>query len=240
MEEGEEEVGPSNMPTKRKGKQPIQRSPHKHPEVSIVLPCIPEGVQATAGLLGCIDKLRYADHDVSDTGKFPEFMQQVYMEILGTGPLGDPVLQPKQWIAGLFNTGIMNFLEIPHFGRGKYVNNCIKKLLAVLHGGFLWMDRSVSIDVELISFITGLPSDGEKPMQYMDDKTKEKALMEEMKNTYGTERGSRGIIIKRISDPTTRMETKLMACKLLQKCHKEEVPTGVIVAAARSAQKAPC
>jgi hypothetical protein len=34
----------------------------------------------------------------------------------------------------------------------------------------------------------------------MDDKTKEKALMEEMKKTYGIERGSRGIIIKRISD----------------------------------------
>jgi hypothetical protein len=38
------------------------------------------------------------------------------------------------------------------------------------------------------------------------------------------------IIIKWISDTTTRMETKLMACKLLQKCHKEEVPTGVVIA----------
>jgi hypothetical protein len=71
------------------------------------------------------------------------------------------VLHPKQWIIGLFNTCIMNFLEIPHFGRGKYVNNCVKQLLTVLHGGFLWMDKLVSIDVELISFIIGLPSDGE-------------------------------------------------------------------------------
>jgi hypothetical protein len=135
-----------------KGNNPFMRSPCKQPEASIVLPCIPEGVQATPGLLGCIEKLRYADHDVSDTRKFPEFAQQVYMEILGTGPLGDLVLQPKQWIAGLVNIGILNLLEIPHFGRGKDVNNCVKQLLAVLHGGFLWMDRSVSIDVELISF----------------------------------------------------------------------------------------
>jgi hypothetical protein len=70
------------------------------------------------------------------------------------------------------------------------VNNCVKQLLAVLHGGFLWLDEPVSIDVELISFITGLPSNGEKPTQYLDDKTKEKALAEEMKKTYGTERGS--------------------------------------------------
>jgi hypothetical protein len=62
----------------------------------------------------------------------------------------------------------------------------------------------------------------------MDDKTKEKALAEEMKKTYGIERGSHDIIIKRISDATTRMETKLMACKLLHKCHKEEVPAGVV------------
>jgi hypothetical protein len=36
------------------------------------------------------------------------------------------------------------------------------------------------------------------------------------------------IIIKWISDATTRMETKLMACKLLHKCRKEEVPAGVV------------
>jgi hypothetical protein len=36
----------------------------------------------------------------------------------------------------------------------------------------------------------------------MDKKIKEKALVEEMKNNYGTERGSRGIIIKHISDAT--------------------------------------
>jgi hypothetical protein len=36
-----------------------------------------------------------------------------------------------------------------------------------------------------------------------------------MKKTYDTERGSRGIIIKRINDATMRMATKLMACKML-------------------------
>jgi hypothetical protein len=60
---------------------------------------------------------------------------------------------------------------------------------------------------------------------------KEKALAEEMKKKYGTERGSRGIIIKRISDAATRMATKIMACKLLRKCRKEEVPVGVVAAA---------
>jgi hypothetical protein len=34
------------------------------------------------------------------------------------------------------------------------------------------------------------------PALFLDDKTKEKALAEEMKKKYGTDRGTRGIIIK--------------------------------------------
>jgi hypothetical protein len=89
-------------------------------------------------------------------------------------------------VVGLVNTGILSFLEIPHFERGEYVNNYVKQLLVVLHGGFLWLDEPVSIDVKLISFIKGMPSNGENLVQYMDDKTKENTLAEEMKETYGT------------------------------------------------------
>jgi len=64
----------------------------------------------------------------------------------------------------------------------------------------------------------------------MDDKTKEKVLAEETKKNYGIVRGSRGIIINRISEPTIILETKLMACKLLRKCRKEEAPAGVVAA----------
>jgi hypothetical protein len=77
-------------------------------------------------MLGFVNKMKYDDHGVADMGKFPEFTQQVYMEIKGEGPLEDLILGPKQWIAGLYNTGIMNVLEIPHFRRGKDVNECVK------------------------------------------------------------------------------------------------------------------
>jgi hypothetical protein len=87
--------------------------------------------------------MRYSYHDVSDRDNFHEFVPQFYMERKGTSSSGVPILEPKQWIVGLYNTGIMNLLEIPHFGRGKYVNNCVKQLLALVHGGILWMDRPV-------------------------------------------------------------------------------------------------
>jgi hypothetical protein len=116
----------------------------------------------------------------------------------------------------------MNLLEIPHFGRGRKMNNYVKQLLAVMHGGILWLDTKVSIDVDLIAKITGLPTNEEQPMQYLYDKTKEKALEEEMKQTYGTERGSKEIVINQISEPTTRLATKLKACKLItrRKCQQ--------------------
>jgi hypothetical protein len=141
------------------------------------------------------------------------------MDSIGTRPFGNPILQPKPWAIGLANIGILNLVEIPHFGRGKELNNCVKQLMAVLHGGFLWLEEPVSINKIILA-------------QYLDDKTKKKSLVEEMKKTYVIERGSHDIIIKRISDATTRMATKIMACKMLRKCRKDEVLAGVVTAAA--------
>jgi len=84
-------------------------------------------------MLGYVDNFCYANHDVKGTDKFPEFVQHVYMEIKGVSVTRIPILEPKQSIKVLYNTGIMNLLEISHFGRGKDVNNYIKKLLEIIH-----------------------------------------------------------------------------------------------------------
>jgi hypothetical protein len=61
---------------------------------------------------------------------------------------------------------------------------------------------------------------------------KEKSLVEEMKTKYDTERGTCIIIIKWIRDIATKMASKIMSYKLLKKCRKEEVSTGVVTVAA--------
>jgi hypothetical protein len=59
----------------------------------------------------------------------------------------------------------------------------VKYILVRVHGGLLWMDRPVPINVDLIDTINRLPMDGEKPKQYLEDNTKEKAiLMKSRKN----------------------------------------------------------
>jgi hypothetical protein len=89
------------------------------------------------------------------------------------------------------------------------------------------------VDIEIIVNITGFPSWGMDPTQFLDDKAKEKALVKDMKKNYGTDRGTRGIIIKQINDVATQMGEKILACKLLRKCRREEVPVGVVAVAAQ-------
>jgi hypothetical protein len=70
----------------------------------------------------------------------------------------------------------------------------------------------------------------------LDEKSREKALAEEMKKKYGTGRGTRGIIIKRINNVATQMGAKILACMLLRKCCREEVPAGFVVVATQCAE----
>ena len=72
------------------------------------------------------------------------------------------------------------------------------------------MEEHVSINIVLIVLIIGLPSMGKSPIQYLDEKSEEKDLAEEMNKTYGIERGLHRIIIKRINDAATRMTKKIM------------------------------
>jgi hypothetical protein len=96
----------------------------------------------------------------------------------------------------------------------------------------------VSIDVELITNITGFPTQGMDPTQFLDDKAREKALAEDMKKKYGTDRGTRGIIIKRINDAATQLGAKILACKLLRKCPQGGSPSWSHCSCS-SVQKAP-
>jgi hypothetical protein len=133
----------------------------------------------------------------------------------------------------LEKTGILGPLDLPHFDKGQHTTACVKQLLAVTHGGDIWLDKLVSINVEIMANITGFPSQGMDLAHFLDDKARDKDLEEEMKKKYETERGTRGIIIKRINDVTTQLGMKILSCKLLRKCHREEVPAGVVIVAAQ-------
>jgi hypothetical protein len=172
-------------------------------ELDIAMPKIPKGVKTKDNKVGGVKGHRYYDHDVYKTINFLDLATHSYLESRGEGPSGVPLLDPAQWILGLYNNDIMNLLDIPHFGSGKLINGCVKNLLARVHRGILWMDMPVLINVDLIVEITRLPTDGEKLEQYLEEKTKPKTILDEIKVKYGAERGNKGIRMNNINDPMT-------------------------------------
>jgi hypothetical protein len=101
----------------------------------IMLPQIPEEVHVDPKLLDHIVNLKYSNHDVSDENKYPEIVAHAFMQKVVMNQLGEMISQPHQWEVGLDRTRILGLLKIPHFGRGQYATTCIKKLLAMMHGG---------------------------------------------------------------------------------------------------------
>jgi hypothetical protein len=102
-------------------------------------------------LLGHVRKLKYSDHEVADETKYPELAPHVFMHKVVVNQLRETITQPHQWVTGLNKTGILGLLKIPHFGRGQYASACIKQLLAVTHGGDVWLEKPVPIIFELVT-----------------------------------------------------------------------------------------
>ena len=76
----------------------------------------------------------------------------------------------------LARSGLLNLLEIPHFGRGVEVNSVVRMLLSCIHGGYLWLSNRVDIGVDLIHPITGLSKTGNEPQINIDGKSKDTRL----------------------------------------------------------------
>jgi hypothetical protein len=95
--------------------------------MDITLPYLSYAVIIVDDMLGKVPKLKYLDHDVRDMTKFPYLDKESYLSNTGEiGPLGKPVMDPTQWITEMYNSGIMNLLDIPHSGHNKNVRIRIK------------------------------------------------------------------------------------------------------------------
>jgi hypothetical protein len=56
----------------------------------------------------------------------------------------------------LVQSTLLNVMKIPHFGRHHEVNACVNILLSCYHGGYLWINWRITVDLMLIHRITGL------------------------------------------------------------------------------------
>ena len=106
---------------------------------------------------------------------------------------GATLLEVKQWAAGLDKAGLLNMLDVPHFGRSTQVTIVVKQLLALVHDGYLWIgDKRVPINGELIHRITGLPREGPDPGIEFPSKHEDTKLEQSMKDCFGLTKGKQG------------------------------------------------
>jgi hypothetical protein len=57
---------------------------------------------------------------------------------------------PQPWTMDIAISMLLNVIKIQHFGRHQEVNACVKLLLLCFHGGYMCLDRHITIDLVLI------------------------------------------------------------------------------------------
>ena len=127
---------------------------------------------------------------MNDCGKFPQFTPGTYLHFVKYLETGAPLLEVKQWAAGLDKAGLLKMLDVPHFGRSTQVTIVVKQLLALVHDGYLWIgDKRIPINGELIHRITGLPREGRDPWIEFPSKHEDTKLAQSMKDRFGLTKG---------------------------------------------------
>jgi hypothetical protein len=102
-------------------------------------------------------------------------------------------LIPQQWTMNLALSTSLNVMKISHFGRHQEVNACVKLLLPSYHGGYMWLERRITVDPALINRIIVPSMQGPDPHEYYPGKTADHTLAQNIKEAYGdVEKGTRG------------------------------------------------
>jgi hypothetical protein len=136
---------------------------------------------------------------------------------------------PHSWTHNLMQSTLLNIMNIPHFGRHQEVNGCVKLLLSCYHGGYLWLNRRITVDPTLINQITGMSMQGPDPQDFYLGKTMDHALAQRIKETYGdVEKGTRGYKVASIQSDVVHLACQLITGKLDRKNRPTQV-TGFVV-----------
>jgi hypothetical protein len=149
-----------------------------------------KGIRTVGLQLGLIPDLKINDFNLGDMNNYALLALYRYL----TKTTGKKLnIDPQPWIKEIARSTILNFMKIPHFDRHQEVNVCVKILLSCYHGGYLWLDRRVTVDPMLIHMITRLSIQGPDPQQFYPGKAADHSLVQRIKETYDdVEKGKRG------------------------------------------------
>lgn len=128
-------------------------------------------------LLGQISNLKYQDYNLLDPEKFPQFQADQYMCRRIELVTNIEVIAPQKWIEKLAHSGLLNLLCILHFARKPELNAVVKVLISCVHDRYLWLDRKIDVNMDIIHKITGLSKVGVDPTLHFIQKNLERKLV---------------------------------------------------------------
>lgn len=93
------------------------------------------------------------------------------------------VLEPQKLLCGVEKVVLLHLLWISHFHHAPLMIFVIRKLLWLVHDGYLWLEEPIPIMVELIHRISQFPCKGKYPAK-IAGKSKDLALTHEIFFAY--------------------------------------------------------
>jgi hypothetical protein len=151
-------------------------------DYALVTAYLPKGIHAVRTDQDKIAVLKFSDFNLGDRKYFSMLAPHKYL----TRTKGkNSNIVPQPWTHNLAQSTLLNVMKIPHFGRHQEVNACVKLLLSYYHGGYLWLNCHITVDLMLINRITGLSMQGPDPQKFYPGKTTDRALAQKIKEAYG-------------------------------------------------------
>ena len=106
-------------------------------EYALVTAYLPKGIYAVRADQDKIAALKFSDFHLSPRKVYNMLAPHKYLNIKKGKNLK---IVPESWTHNLVQSTLLNIMKIPHFGRHKEVNACVKLLLSCYHGGYLWLN----------------------------------------------------------------------------------------------------
>jgi hypothetical protein len=135
---------------------------------TLITAYLPKGVHVVQDNQDKLTVLKFSDFNLDDRKVYNMLAPQKYLMKTKGNKLK---IVPQSWTQNLTQSTLLNVMKIPHFGRHQEVNVCIKLLLSFYHGGYLWLNRCITVDPTLINRITGLSMQGPNPWEFYPGKT---------------------------------------------------------------------
>jgi hypothetical protein len=151
-------------------------------EYALVTAYLPKGIRVVRADQDKITALKFSDFNLRDRKVYNMLAPHKYLT--RTKGKNSKVI-PQAWTHNLAQSTLLNVMKIPHFGRHQEVNACVKMLLSCYHGGYLWLNHRITVDLTLINQITGLSMQGPDPQDFYPGKSMDRALAQRIKDTYG-------------------------------------------------------